>query len=206
ASDATVLVEGETGTGKEAVAESIHRESAREGGPFVVVDCGAIPSELLESELFGHDKGAFTGAVAAREGAFEAAAGGTLFLDEIGELSLELQPKLLRAIERREIKRVGRTRYTSVDVRLVAATHRDLRAMVNAEAFRSDLYYRLAVVAVRLPPLRERSEDLPQLVEHLLGGLAASAQARSGLTSPASLRELARHAWPGNVRELRNWL
>src|SRR5262249_28771818 len=148
-------------TGKEAAAESIHLEGARKDGPFVVVDCGAIPAELLESELFGHDKGAFTGAVAAREGAFEAASGGTLFLDEIGEPELWLHPKLLRALERREVKRVGRSRYTPVDVRVIAATNRDLRAEVNAQRFRSDLYYRLAVLEVSLPSLRERDGDLP---------------------------------------------
>jgi DNA-binding NtrC family response regulator len=208
ASDATVLLEGETGTGKEAAAESIHRESARSGGPFVVVDCGAIPPDLLESELFGHERGAFTGAVAAREGAFEAASGGTLFLDEIGELGAELQPKLLRALEKREVKRVGRSRYAPVDVRVVAATNRNLRVEVNAGRFRSDLYYRLAVLEVRLPPLRERLEDLPLLVERLLEGLGAAGAGRAaaGLRTPAFLAELARHAWPGNVRELRNYL
>jgi transcriptional regulator with PAS, ATPase and Fis domain len=206
ASDATVLIEGETGTGKEAVAESIHRESARKDGPFVVVDCGAIPSALLESELFGHEKGAFTGAVAAREGAFEAAHGGTLFLDEIGELAAELQPKLLRVLERREIKRVGRTRHTAVDVRLVAATNRDLRVEVNAQRFRSDLYFRLAVLGVHLPPLRDHKGDVPLLVARLLDQLDAPATARDALLAPNSLAELARHSWPGNVRELRNWL
>jgi transcriptional regulator with PAS, ATPase and Fis domain len=206
ASDATVLLEGETGTGKEAAAESIHRESKRKDGPFIVVDCGAIPPALLESELFGHERGAFTGAVAAREGAFEAASGGTLFLDEIGELAPDLQPKLLRALERREVKRVGRTKYTPVDVRVVAATNRNLRVEVNAQRFRSDLYYRLAVIDVRLPPLRERAEDLPALVAHLLDGLGADDEARARTTAPASIAELARHAWPGNVRELRNWL
>src|SRR5262249_17020235 len=163
ASDVTVLLEGETGTGKELIAESIHTESSRAEGPFVVVDCGAIPKDLLESELFGHEKGSFTGAVAPRQGAFEAASGGTVFLDEIGELSPDLQPKLLRALERREVKRVGATRYAPIDVRLVAATNRNLRAEVNAGRFRSDLYYRLAVVEVRLPPLRERMDDLPLL-------------------------------------------
>src|SRR5262249_41016039 len=148
ATDATVLIEGETGTGKELAAESLHRESPRREGPFVVVDCAAIPLTLLEAELFGHARGAFTGAHAPREGAFEAADGGTLFLDEVGELGSELQPKLLRALERREVKRLGTNVYTPVDVRVVAATNRNLRAEVNAKRFRSDLYFRLAVVEV----------------------------------------------------------
>ncbi len=207
ASDATVLVEGETGTGKEAVAESIHRESPRNKGPFIVVDCGAVPHDLLESELFGHEKGSFTGAVNRREGALEAASGGTLFLDEIGELSNDLQPKLLRALERREIKRVGTNQYLPIDVRVVAATNRNLRAEVNAKRFRPDLFYRLAVVQVHLPPLRERPEDLPLLVEHILKSLGANEHPEAdALRTPAFLEELARHAWPGNVRELRNYL
>jgi transcriptional regulator with PAS, ATPase and Fis domain len=206
-SDSTVLLEGETGTGKELVAESIHRESPRRDKPFVVVDCSAIPRDLLESELFGHTRGAFTGAVAAREGAIEAADGGTLFLDEIGELDAELQPKLLRALERREVKRVGETAYRPVDVRLVAATNKNLRAEVNAKRFRPDLYYRLAVVEVRLPPLRERIEDIPLLVEHTLASLKAQMHPQAAvLRAPDFLAELARHAWPGNVRELRNYL
>jgi transcriptional regulator with PAS, ATPase and Fis domain len=171
-----------------------------------VFDCAAVPATLIESELFGHEKGAFTGATAGREGAFEAAHGGTLFLDEIGELAGELQPKLLRVLERREVKRVGRTRYTTVDVRIVAATNRDLRVEVNAQRFRSDLYFRLAVLGVRLPPLRERASDLQTLVAHLLDQLDAPEQMRTALLSQSSLSELARHAWPGNVRELRNWL
>ena len=203
-SDATVLLEGETGTGKEAAAESIHSESSRKDGPFLVVDCGAIPANLLESELFGHEKGAFTGAHAAREGIFGAARGGTVFLDEIGELPLDLQPKLLRVLEKREIKRVGRPAYEPVDVRVVAATNRDLRTEVNDKRFRSDLFYRLAIVEVRLPPLRERMDDLPLLVDALL------ATNRSDdvpfMRSEAFREELARHRWPGNVRELRNHL
>ena len=207
ASDVTVLLEGETGTGKELVAESIHTESARAEGPFVVVDCGAIPKDLLESELFGHEKGAFTGAVALRQGAFEAASGGTVFLDEIGELSPDLQPKLLRALERREVKRVGATRYAPIDVRVVAATNRNLRAEVNAGRFRSDLYYRLAVVEVRLPPLRERLEDLPVLLERILDSLGAGARPEAELVrGPDFLSEALRHTWPGNVRELRNYV
>jgi DNA-binding NtrC family response regulator len=207
ASDATLLLEGETGTGKEVIAESVHRESPRHDGPFVVVDCGAIPHDLLESELFGHEKGAFTGAVAAREGAFEAASGGTLLLDEIGELPEDLQPKLLRALERREVKRVGSNKHVKVDVRLVAATNRDLRAEVNAKRFRPDLYYRLAVVQIRLPPLRERTEDIPLLVERIVVALGAADRPEASLLrSPQFLSGLASHAWPGNVRELRNYV
>jgi transcriptional regulator with PAS, ATPase and Fis domain len=206
-SDATVLLEGETGTGKEAAAESIHRESTRRDGPMVVVDCGAIPPDLLESELFGHERGAFTGAVQARQGAFEAASGGTIFLDEIGELSADLQPKLLRALERREVKRVGSNKYEPVDVRVIAATNRNLRAEVNARKFRSDLYYRLAVLEVRLPPLRERGEDIASLVEHILTSLEAADKPEAKLLrTPEFYAELGRHTWPGNVRELRNYV
>jgi len=204
ASDATVLLTGETGTGKEAAAESVHAASPRRDGPFIVVDCGSIPPALLEAELFGHDRGAFTGAVTDRVGAFEAASGGTIFLDEIGELATDLQPKLLRALERREVKRLGATHYLPVDVRVVAATHRELRAEVNAKTFRSDLYYRLAVVEVRLPALRDRLDDVPLLVDHLLS--AAAPARRAELTAPAFLDHLAAHRWPGNVRELRNYL
>jgi two-component system, NtrC family, response regulator GlrR len=205
--DATVLVEGETGTGKEAVAESIHRESARRDGPFIVVDCGALPHDLLDSELFGHEKGSFTGATGRRDGALEVASGGTLFLDEIGELPADLQPKLLRALERREIKRVGSNDYAPIDVRVIAATNRNLRAEVNERRFRPDLYYRLAVVELRLPPLRERTEDLALLTEHLLAGLGAAGRPEAeALRTPELLADLERHGWPGNVRELRNYL
>lgn len=206
ASNATVLLGGETGTGKEAAAESIHRESARADGPLVVIDCGAIPGNLLESELFGHEKGAFTGADRQRTGAFEEANGGTLFLDEIGELEPDLQPKLLRVLERREIKRVGSSKYMPVDVRIVAATNRNLRAEVNAKNFRSDLYYRLAVVEVALPALRERTEDLPALVESILTRLGSTAKEAALVRAPAFQAALMRHAWPGNVRELRNYI
>jgi DNA-binding NtrC family response regulator len=206
-SDATVLLSGETGTGKEATAETLHETSARKDGPLVVVDCGAVPPALLESELFGHEKGAFTGAQTARAGAFERASGGTIFLDEIGELSADLQPKLLRALESRTVKRVGGDDYRPVDVRVIAATNRDLRAEVNAGRFRPDLYYRLAVVELRLPPLRERREDLPLLVEELLTRMGATAHRDAApLRAPDFVAELARHAWPGNVRELRNYL
>ena len=205
ASDATVLIGGETGTGKEAAAESIHRESGRREQPFVVLDCAAIPHDLLESELFGHEKGAFTGAVSAREGIFEAARGGTVFLDEIGELGTDLQPKLLRVLERREVRRVGGNKTIPIDVRVVAATNRDLRAEVNSKRFRSDLYYRLAVVEVRLPALRERPEDVPLLVEHFLESMGDGPATRA-VRSPAFLAGLAEHTWPGNVRELRNYV
>jgi two-component system response regulator GlrR len=204
ASDATVLLLGETGTGKEIAAESLHQESPRARGPFVIVDCGAIPAELLESELFGHEKGAFTGALRAREGAFQAASGGTIFLDEIGELPKDLQPKLLRALSRRAVKPVGTEGYIDVDVRVIAATNRDLRQEVNAERFRGDLYYRLAVVEVRLPPLRDRLDDLPLLVEAMLRESRASPADTSRLMSASFLEQLAHHAWPGNIRELRN--
>ena len=204
ATDATVLLLGETGTGKELAAESVHRESPRASGPFVIVDCGAIPSELLESELFGHERGAFTGAVRSREGAFSAAAGGTIFLDEIGELPRDLQPKLLRALSRRAVKPVGREAYVDIDVRVIAATNRDLRQEVNVDRFRGDLYYRLAVVEVRLPPLRDRLDDLPLLVETMLAESRAAPIETSRLLSKAFLDQLREHAWPGNVRELRN--
>jgi DNA-binding NtrC family response regulator len=207
ASDATVLIEGETGTGKEASADAIHREGTRKNGPFVVIDCGAIPPQLLESELFGHERGAFTGAVAARQGAFEAASGGTIFLDEIGELGLDLQPKILRVLERRQVKRVGSTAYAPVDVRVIAATNRSLRTEVSAQRFRSDLYYRLAVVQVKLPPLRERLADLPILVEHALQSLGVSgASIAAALRSTEFSNKLSRYRWPGNVRQLRNYI
>jgi two-component system, NtrC family, response regulator GlrR len=207
ASQATVLLLGETGTGKEAAAESIHSESERSRGPFVVVDCGAIPANLLESELFGHEKGAFTSAHGTRIGVLEAARGGTLFLDEIGELPQELQSRLLRVLERKEIRRVGSNRYLPIDVRVIAATHRDLRAEVNAKRFRADLYFRLAVLEVRLPALRERLSDLPLLVEAITAnlGLHDHKEAKR-LREPAFLAELQSHQWPGNVRELRNYL
>jgi DNA-binding NtrC family response regulator len=206
ASDATVLVEGETGTGKEGVASALHDASPRAKQPFIVVDCGAIPANLLESELFGHEAGAFTGATDRRIGAFEQASGGTLFLDEIGELPLELQPKLLRALEAREIRRVGGRDVIPCDLRIVAATNRDLRAEVNRGTFRADLYFRLAVVRINLPPLRERVGDMPALVHHLLGELEAPPHVAGLLTTPDFLASLAAAQWVGNVRELRNHL
>jgi two-component system, NtrC family, response regulator GlrR len=205
-SDATVLVEGETGTGKEATAEAIHSEGDRRGGPFVVIDCGAIPPQLLESELFGHERGAFTGAIASRQGAFEAASGGTIFLDEIGELTLDLQPKILRVLERRQVKRVGSTNYAKIDVRVIAATNKSLRAEVQARRFRSDLYYRLAVVQVKLPPLRERLADIPILVGHVLDSLGVDRSTAATLQSPEFLDRVTRYGWPGNVRQLRNYI
>jgi transcriptional regulator with GAF, ATPase, and Fis domain len=199
-SQATVLIEGETGTGKELAAKAIHDASPRAEGPFVVIDCGALPENLLEAELFGHAKGAFTGALGARTGAIEEADGGTVFLDEIGELPLNMQPKLLRVLESRMVRRLGETQHRAVDVRFISATHRDLRTMANNRAFREDLYFRLAVLPVTVPPLRERPGDLPLLIDHLL-----PKEAR-GAVSPDLLRELAGRPWLGNVRELRNFL
>jgi transcriptional regulator with PAS, ATPase and Fis domain len=206
ATETTVLLLGETGTGKEVAAESIHRESARRDRPFTIVDCAAVPPDLMESELFGHRRGAFTGADAEREGAFEAADGGTVFLDEIGELPLDLQAKLLRVLERRSVKRIGENDYRPVDVRVIAATNRDLRQEVNAKRFRSDLYYRVAVLEIALPPLRDRAEDLPLLVRHLLSGLRADPAAIELYAGEETIARLREHPWPGNVRELRNHL
>jgi two-component system response regulator GlrR len=204
-SEATVLLEGETGTGKGRAAESIHRASARRDKPFMVVDCGSIPANLLESELFGHEKGAFTGAENRRIGVFEEADGGTIFLDEIGEMPQELQPKLLRVLENREVRRVGSNTFKPVNVRVVAATNRDLRAEVNAGRFRSDVYFRLAVVRIELPPLRRRPEDIPMLVESFLGQPGMESH-KERLMAPDFLGHLQRAAWPGNVRELKNYL
>jgi DNA-binding NtrC family response regulator len=195
ATDATVLIEGETGTGKEGAAEALHDAGARSAKPFVVVDCGSIPSNLLESELFGHEAGAFTGATERRIGAFEQASGGTLFLDEIGELSADLQPKLLRALESHEIRRIGSPQSIRCDLRIIAATNRDLRAEVNRGSFRADLYYRLAVVRVLLPALRERPGDVRGLVEHFLARMHASAETIAVLTAPEFLNALAAAPW-----------
>ncbi len=202
--DLTVLITGETGTGKELASRALHTRSARRKAPFVVFDCGAAPETLIESELFGHERGAFTGAVAAREGLFEVASGGTIFIDEIGELPLELQPKLLRVLEQREVRRVGAARPRPVDVRVVAATNRNLRDEVEAGRFREDLYYRLAVVEVRLPALRERPDDIPLLVEHLLARTARGRGAPVHAVAPDVLALFAAYRWPGNVRELSN--
>jgi DNA-binding NtrC family response regulator len=199
--DATVLIEGETGTGKELIAEEVHNHSHRKDGPFVVFDCGAVPRELIESALFGHVKGSFTGAIADRKGAFAEAHGGTIFLDEIGELPLELQPALLRALDKKAVRRVGANGYEKVDVRIVAATNRDLRAEIAQKTFREDLYYRLAVIRVALPPLRERGGDIPILVEHFVKQFSSG---RDVKIAPEDMARLQRHSWPGNVRELRN--
>jgi DNA-binding NtrC family response regulator len=202
--DLTVLVRGESGTGKELVAQALHQRGARSRRPFVAVNCAAISRELVESELFGHEKGAFTGANARRVGRFEAAAGGTIFLDEIGDMPLETQAKVLRVLEARMVSRVGGTAEIEVDVRVVAATHRDLEADVRRGTFRQDLYYRLKVVEIALPPLRERAQDLPLLVERFLSNLAQRLKREKKAISSEALAVLARHPWPGNVRELRN--
>jgi DNA-binding NtrC family response regulator len=205
--NAPVLITGESGTGKELAADAIHAASPRASRAFEVVDCGGLPPTLIESELFGHEKGAFTGATADREGAFERADGGTLFLDELGELPIDLQPKLLRALGEGEIRRVGAKKGRRVDVRVVAATNRDLRREVNAGRFRPDLFYRLAVIQVRMPPLRERSDDIPVLANVLLARIIADRQLGAPFALDAeTLDALARHSWPGNVRELRNYL
>jgi two-component system response regulator GlrR len=199
--ESSVLIHGETGTGKELVAHALHRASKRASGPFFVVDCAALPDNLLEAELFGHAKGAFTGAVGERVGAIEAADGGTVFLDEIGELPLSVQPKLLRVLESREVRPLGQPHHKKVDVRFVSASHRDLAAMVNEGAFREDLYFRLAVLVVSVPPLRERLDDLGILAQHLLP------QGSTLLADePTLLADLRARPWLGNVRELRNFL
>jgi DNA-binding NtrC family response regulator len=204
-SNVPILFVGESGTGKELLARAVHEASPRANGPFVTIDCGAITPTLVASELFGHEKGAFTGATQSKPGAFEDADGGTIFLDEIGELPNELQATLLGALERRRFCRVGGRKEISVDVRVVAATNRDLRAEVNSGQFRLDLYYRLAVVALEVPPLRERTRDIPLLVEHFAreAGFAGSVDE---IVPPATMAELLRHRWPGNVRELRNYV
>lgn len=204
ASEINCFIHGESGTGKELVATEIVQRGVRADKPFVVVDCGAISPNLVESELFGHVRGAFTGADRDRIGAFEAADGGTVFLDEIGELPLEVQPKLLRALEQREIRRVGETKTRKVNVRVISATNRDLEREVNKGSFRGDLYFRIAVITVRVPPLRERTEDLPHLIRAFLAQLDASGS--ESLFGPEVLEELAKHEWPGNVRELRNYV
>ncbi len=201
--DATVLVGGETGTGKDLLARAIHQRSRRDGRPFVVVDCGAVVGTLIESELFGHERGAFTGAIATRQGAFELANGGTLFLDEIGELPLDLQPKLLRALEQRSFRRVGGTKEIRVDIRVIAASKRNLAMEVERGKFREDLYFRLAVVPVELPPLRERRGDVPLLVARLLDRFAQTT-GKTLRIRPEAVEALRGHDWPGNVRELRN--
>lgn len=197
-SEATVLVLGETGTGKELVAEAVHTASTRSKGPFVVVDCATLSPSLLEAELFGHVRGAFTGAVSDRAGAFEAATGGTVFLDEIGELPIELQPKLLRVLESRRVRRVGENRVRQVDVRFVAATHRDLMRMVAEGRFREDLYFRLSVLVLKIPPLRQRRDDIPTLIRRFA--------AKPALWTGSALQQVRDRSWTGNVRELRNFV
>jgi two-component system, NtrC family, response regulator HydG len=202
--DSTVIVTGESGVGKERVARLIHDESARVGGPFVAINCGAVPEGLLESELFGHTKGAFTGASQDRPGLFEAANGGTLLLDEIGEVPPQMQVKLLRTLQQREVRRVGENKSRPVDVRVLAATNRDLIAEVHAARFRQDLYYRLRVVEIRVPPLRERRDDILPLARTFLQSAAARMQRKIASLTPRAANLLVRYAWPGNVRELEN--
>jgi len=203
-SDSTVLLLGETGTGKELIARAIHDRSRRKERTLIKLNCAAIPTGLLESELFGHERGAFTGAISQKIGRLELADQGTLFLDEVGDIPLEIQPKLLRALQEREFERLGSTRTKSVDVRMVAATNRDLEKMVAEKQFRSDLYYRLNVIPIRIPPLRERPEDIPLLVRYFAQKYAHRMQRKVESVSAASLRSLARWNWPGNVRELEN--
>jgi DNA-binding NtrC family response regulator len=200
--DLTILIQGETGTGKELVAQAVHEKSARRNGPFVIVDCASIPPTLAEAALFGHERGAFTGAVSSRESPFVEANGGTIFLDELGELPLDLQPKLLRALSERRIKAVGSNAYQSFDARVVAATRRDLESAINRGAFRSDLYFRLAQVRASVPPLRQRLDDLPGLIKHFLDQHGVKGGWRR--VSRPNLERLLRYDWPGNVRELRS--
>ncbi|MBI4872561.1 MAG: sigma-54-dependent Fis family transcriptional regulator [Candidatus Riflebacteria bacterium] len=202
--DASVLILGETGTGKSLVARAVHHQSRRHSRPFVEVNCAALPANLLESELFGHERGAFTGAVKTREGRFERANGGSIFLDEIGSLPLELQAKLLRVLQESEFEKVGSDRTTKVDVRILAATNLNLEEAVAAKAFREDLFYRLNVVPIRLPPLRERPEDIPVLAKHFLGQFNQSMGRSIESFSPAAMAKMMAYPWPGNVRELEN--
>lgn len=202
-SDSTLLIEGESGTGKDLAAETIHIYSARKGRPFIVVDCGRMQSDLIESLLFGYRKGAFTGAEADRMGAFEAAKGGTVFLDEIGEIEPELQPRLLRVLEKKQVQRLGETDYRPVDVRLIAATNRDLESEVKSGRFRKDLFYRLSVLQIHMPALRDRREDIPDIAAAIISQLKPDIDHRKVLSDEV-LAVLASHDWPGNVRELRN--
>ena len=203
-SDATVLILGESGTGKEVVARNIHYHSPRRNKPFVPINCGAIPSDLLESELFGHEKGAFTGAISARQGRFEMAEGGTLFLDEIGDMSMHMQVKLLRVLQERTFERVGSNKTITSDVRIIAATHRNLEKAIEQGDFREDLYYRLNVFPIALPPLRERADDVPRLVHHFTQGFARRMGRRIDTIPTSVMDALVRYPWPGNVRELQN--
>ena len=204
ASDVTVMITGESGTGKELVARSIWKHSHRAKGNFIAVNCAAIPDNLIESELFGHEKGSFTGATNQRIGKFELCDRGTIFLDEIGDMALATQTKILRVLQQGEIQRVGGTDTIKVDVRIIAATNKDLEAMVKAKTFREDLYYRLNVVRIKMPPLRERREDIPQIVDFCLQNLVKQKKARVAKVSPEAMAMLARYEWPGNVRELEN--
>jgi two-component system nitrogen regulation response regulator GlnG len=204
ASDVTVMITGESGTGKELVARSIWKHSHRSTKPFIAVNCAAIPDNLIESELFGHEKGSFTGATGQRLGKFELCDGGTIFLDEIGDMALATQTKILRVLQAGEIQRVGGTETIKVDVRVIGATNKDLEEMVKAKTFREDLYYRLNVVRIRMPPLRERGDDIPQIVDFCLQNLVKQRKARVTKVSPEAMATLTRHNWPGNVRELEN--
>ena len=204
--DATVLIEGETGTGKELIARAIHHLSGRRSKPFVTVNCAAVPAHLFESELFGHEKGAFTGADHQRIGRFELAHGGTLFLDEVGDIPLEMQPKFLRVLQEQEFERLGGTKTLKVDVRLMAATNRDLSSMVAAREFRSDLFYRLKVFPIVNPPLRDRHEDIPRLVEHFTQKFARRMNKRIETVPTETMTVLSRYHWPGNIRELENFI
>jgi formate hydrogenlyase transcriptional activator len=206
ATDSTVLLHGETGTGKELVARAIHNLSSRRERAYVRMNCAAIPSGLLEGELFGHEKGAFTGALMQRKGRFELADGGSLFLDEIGDISLELQPKLLRAVQEQEFERLGSTRTLHVNVRLIAATHRDLRAMIKDEKFREDLFYRFNVFPIEIPPLRERREDIPLLVSFFVSKFATRMRKQIKFVSRQAMEILTNCPWKGNVRELANFI
>jgi two-component system nitrogen regulation response regulator GlnG len=204
ASDVTVMITGESGTGKELVARSIWKHSHRSSKPFIAVNCAAIPENLIESELFGHEKGSFTGATGQRLGKFELCDGGTIFLDEIGDMALATQTKILRVLQQGEIQRVGGTETLRVDVRILAATNKDLEAMVRAKTFREDLYYRLNVVRIRMPALRERDGDIPQIVDFCLQNLVKQRKVRASKVSPEAMSVLVRYEWPGNVRELEN--
>jgi formate hydrogenlyase transcriptional activator len=204
--DSTVLLHGETGTGKELVARAIHNLSSRRDRPYVRMNCAAIPSGLLESELFGHERGAFTGALMQRKGRFELADRGTLFLDEIGDISLELQPKLLRAVQEQEFERLGSASTIHVNVRMIAATHRDLRAMIQEEKFREDLFYRFNVFPIEIPPLRERREDIPLLVNYFVSKLSQRIRRQIISVSRQTMDVLTNHSWSGNVRELANFI
>jgi len=204
--DSTVLIQGETGTGKELVARAVHQLSPRRDAPFVTLNCAAIPAGLLESELFGHERGAFTGAVTQRKGRFELANGGTLFLDEIGDIALDLQVKLLRVLQEKEFERLGGARTCRVNVRLVAATNRDLLQMIDDECFRADLYYRISVFPILLPPLRDRPEDIPALVLHFVAKYAEQMNKPLKIIPSETMKAMLTYNWPGNIRELQNFI